>query len=64
MIRDGLFELRNDVVGEPRLDGEDTRALTAALIAARDQARIVALARTANTLAEGRSRLSDGGGSG
>ena len=49
VIRDGLFELRNDVVGEPRLDGEDTRALTAALIAARDQARIVALARTANT---------------
>jgi hypothetical protein len=34
VIRDGLFEVRNDVVGEPRLDGEDTRALTAALIAA------------------------------
>ena len=49
VIRDGLFEVRNDVVGEPRLDGEDTRALTAALIAARDKARIVALARTANT---------------
>jgi hypothetical protein len=49
VIRDNLFGVRRSVVGEPRLDAEDTRLLTTALIAARNRAGIVGLACTANT---------------
>ena len=46
VIRDGLFELRNDVVGEPRLDGEDTRALTAVSTATTMAARRMSISRS------------------
>jgi hypothetical protein len=48
-VRHGLFAQRAALLREPRLDAEDSRNLTAALIAAQDQAGIVALAQTAST---------------
>lgn len=49
VLRDDLFAVRRGVVGEPRLDAEDSRLLTTSLLAARSLDGIVALARTANT---------------
>jgi hypothetical protein len=50
-IRDGLFARRAEWLKphEPRLDADDSRNLTLALIAARDQAGILEIARTENT---------------
>ena len=45
----GLFTDRRARLAEPRLDVEDSRNLTAALVAARDQPAILTLARTGNT---------------
>jgi hypothetical protein len=48
-VHDGLFERRLARFDEPRMDAEDSHALTLALIAARDAPAILALARTVNT---------------
>lgn len=48
MIGQGLFADRLGRLGEPRLDGEDSRNLTLALVAARDKEGIVTLAQTEN----------------
>jgi hypothetical protein len=47
-VQQGLFEQRLRQLGEPRLDAEDSRNLTASLIADDDAKGIVALAKTAN----------------
>lgn len=49
VVQRGLFEQRGGRLHEPRLDAEDSRKLTAALIAARNGDGVVALAQTANT---------------
>jgi len=48
-VQADLFGRRLVRFGEPRLDAEDSRALVLALVAARDAATILALARTVNT---------------
>ncbi|MBV8928816.1 MAG: toll/interleukin-1 receptor domain-containing protein [Mycobacteriaceae bacterium] len=48
-VHQGLFDCRSEVVGEPRLDMDDSRNLTAALIALGDTEAIVGLAKTTNT---------------
>lgn len=48
-VTEGLFAARLALLGEPRFDAEDSRNLTLALVAARDRAGIVTLARTAST---------------
>ncbi len=48
-VRAGLFGQRAALLREPRLDAEDSRNLTAALIAVHDRAGIVALAQTRST---------------
>jgi hypothetical protein len=49
VVQRGLFEQRGSRLHEPRLDAEDSRELTAALIAARDRDGILALAQTPST---------------
>jgi len=49
VVRHGLFEQRGARLQEPRLDAEDSRKLTAALIAARNRDGILALAQTPST---------------
>jgi hypothetical protein len=48
-VAQGLFTDRLGRLKEPRLDAEDSRNLTLALVGARDKAGILALARTENT---------------
>ncbi len=48
MVEQGLFKDRLARLAEPRLDAEDSRNLTMALVAAKDQTAILALARTEN----------------
>jgi len=47
-VEDGLFAERQARLNEPRLDADDSRSLTLALIGAREQGGIVKLARTEN----------------
>ena len=49
VVQRGLFEQRASQLGEPRLDAEDCRNLTAALITASDQKSILTLAQTPST---------------
>ncbi|MDT5348772.1 MAG: hypothetical protein QOH91_2059 [Mycobacterium sp.] len=49
VVRRGLFEQRGNRLHQPRLDAEDSRKLTAALIAARRRDGILALAQTPST---------------
>ena len=48
-VQNNLFEQRASQLREPRLDAEDSRNLTAALISARNQKSILALAQTPST---------------
>lgn len=47
-VQQGLFEKRLEKLGEPRLDGEDARRLTARLIEDNNIEAILTLAKTAN----------------
>jgi hypothetical protein len=49
VVQRGLFEQRGSRLHEPRLDAEDSRKLTAALIAAKQRDGILALAQTPST---------------